>query len=285
MPYELLAPNANGDKSQLLLSGAPTHWEALATVGDGYVYRTISTSYITDLVNIPSVATLYTVNSVLLYGRDRVSGWYADTKQPKLILKTYGVEYPYTQAIWGFGQQGDTGWVTTYARADVNPSTLAAWSFQEITDLQVGVSLAAGYGFQQDLTEYCDQLALIVVEFPSCVVGTLPVIDIITTTATAKGTIVDFIPAVNESAVTTQYGHCWNTTGNPTISDSKTTKGVPAATGNFSSSLTGLTVGQRYYVRSYITDIFGTVYGTQVTFVAGFNTHMAGLLPGILEII
>jgi hypothetical protein len=60
-------------------------------------------------------------------------------------------------------------------------------------------------------------------------------------------------------------GICWNTTGSPTTADSKTTNGGTSVT-TFSSTATGLTLGQTYYVRPYVTTETGTYYGSQTTF-------------------
>lgn len=65
------------------------------------------------------------------------------------------------------------------------------------------------------------------------------------------------------SAVT-ERGVCWNTTGNPTITDSHTTDG--SGTGAFTSSITDLDCRTKYYVRAYATNAAGTSYGTQVEF-------------------
>ena len=60
-------------------------------------------------------------------------------------------------------------------------------------------------------------------------------------------------------------GVVWSTLSNPTISlSTKTTDG--SGTGNFSSSLTGLSQTTNYYVRAYATNVNGTSYGNQVTF-------------------
>ncbi len=98
-------------------------------------------------------------------------------------------------------------------------------------------------------------------------VTTQAVTDIVTTTATGNGNVT----ALGDP-VATQHGHCWNTTGTPTTSDSKTENGVPGATGAFTSALTGLTVGTKYYVRAYATNSVGTVYGNQVEFTADRGT-------------
>ena len=65
-------------------------------------------------------------------------------------------------------------------------------------------------------------------------------------------------------ASVTARGVCWNTTGNPTVADSKTTDG--SGIGNFTSILTGLIAGTTYYVRAYATNSVGTAYGVQRSF-------------------
>lgn len=81
------------------------------------------------------------------------------------------------------------------------------------------------------------------------------------TTATGNGNVTSLgTPAA------TQYGHCWATFPNPTTSNSKAEKGVPAATGAYTSAMTGLLVNTFYYVRAYITNLVGTFYGAEVQF-------------------
>jgi uncharacterized protein (TIGR02145 family) len=62
-------------------------------------------------------------------------------------------------------------------------------------------------------------------------------------------------------------GVCWSTTPNPTITDSKTTDKIylddPIA---FYSTLSGLNCGTTYYVRAYVTNSAGTVYGNVLHF-------------------
>ena len=86
------------------------------------------------------------------------------------------------------------------------------------------------------------------------------------TTATANGNVTSVgVPAA------TQHGACWNTTGAPTTADSKTEAGVPS-TGSFTTGLTGLTAGTKYYVRLYITNTQGTAYSGQMVFWADEGT-------------
>ena len=67
-----------------------------------------------------------------------------------------------------------------------------------------------------------------------------------------------------ENCVITAKGVCWNTSANPTISNSKTSDGT--GTADFTSSLTGLSAQTLYYVRAYATNGFGTAYGDEKTF-------------------
>ena len=75
----------------------------------------------------------------------------------------------------------------------------------------------------------------------------------------------------------TDRGICWNTTGNPTISDNRAADGT--GIGEFTNaSMTGLTVNTTYYVRAYATNGEGTSYGNEITFNSGrtFGTDYAG---------
>ena len=80
------------------------------------------------------------------------------------------------------------------------------------------------------------------------------------TTATSGGNI-----TYNGGATVSVSGIVWSTISTPTIAlATKTTNG--AATGTFTSTITGLTPGTLYYVRSYATNSVGTNYGAQTSF-------------------
>jgi len=73
----------------------------------------------------------------------------------------------------------------------------------------------------------------------------------------------------------TQHGHCWNTTGTPTIADDKTMLGAAASVPlPFESTLTDLLPYTLYYVRAYATDGDGTVYSNEITFFALTNIEI-----------
>ena len=65
----------------------------------------------------------------------------------------------------------------------------------------------------------------------------------------------------------TDRGVCWSITATPTINDSHTSDGT--GTGSFTSTLTGLSIDTKYYVRAYATNSAGTSYGNEVSFTSG----------------
>ncbi len=81
------------------------------------------------------------------------------------------------------------------------------------------------------------------------------------TTATGNGAISDL-----GNPNPTQHGVCWNTSGNPSTSDSLSQEGSVSETGAFTSSITGLSPNTTYYIKAYATNSAGTGYGSQVSF-------------------
>jgi len=65
-------------------------------------------------------------------------------------------------------------------------------------------------------------------------------------------------------SIITNKGICWSSSQNPTIFDNHTTDGI--GLGIYYSSLTGLSLGNIYYVRAYATNSIGTAYGNVVSF-------------------
>jgi hypothetical protein len=94
-------------------------------------------------------------------------------------------------------------------------------------------------------------------------VTTQAVSSIASTTATGNGNITS-LGVPNPTA----YGVCWNTTGTPTISNSKVDKGAASSTGAFTAPMTSLSANTTYYVRAFATNTAGTSYGTEVSFTS-----------------
>jgi len=60
-----------------------------------------------------------------------------------------------------------------------------------------------------------------------------------------------------------EHGLCWNTSGNPTISDTKTEEGTLNST-SFNKNIESLNPSTDYYIKAYITFQGITIYSTQV---------------------
>jgi hypothetical protein len=65
----------------------------------------------------------------------------------------------------------------------------------------------------------------------------------------------------NGGSPVTAQGLCWSTSTNPTISNSINT--------SFTATMTGLSPNTTYYVRAYATNLAGTGYGNEISFISG----------------
>lgn len=63
----------------------------------------------------------------------------------------------------------------------------------------------------------------------------------------------------------TEYGHCWNIYGAPTINDKKTNLGERDNSGSFTSNITNLEANTTYHVRAYAVNSKGTSYSKEIT--------------------
>ena len=92
-------------------------------------------------------------------------------------------------------------------------------------------------------------------------VTTAPVTGITTTTASGGGEVV-----YDGEAEVTGRGLVWSRNSRPRVSDNEGISEEGDGLGAFTSALTGLQPGFRYYVRAYATNVAGNGYGEQVEF-------------------
>lgn len=98
----------------------------------------------------------------------------------------------------------------------------------------------------------------------TCTVTTIPIsVSLLTATSAVGG---GTIQSNGDSSALTVIarGVCWNSFPAPTIENSKTTDGVGG--GRFTSKLDSLAPFTTYYVRAYVTNASGTIYGNEVSF-------------------
>ncbi len=130
-----------------------------------------------------------------------------------------------------------------------------------ITGLTSGVTyFVRAFATNSVGTKYGPEITFSASQAVATLAATTTVSSIGATTATSGGNI-----SYNGGAIVTVSGIVWSTTSTPTIAlATKTTNG--AANGAYTSSITGLTPGTLYYVRSYATNSVGTSYGAQTNF-------------------
>jgi hypothetical protein len=111
-------------------------------------------------------------------------------------------------------------------------------------------SAGIGYGEQISFTTTAVAVPLLV---------TAAVTSITSASAVSGGNITS-----DNGEIVTSRGVCYNTSPNPTITNSKTT--LCPGVGPFTCTLLGLAPGTTYYLRAYATNSVGTSYGNELNF-------------------
>jgi uncharacterized protein (TIGR02145 family) len=185
------------------------------------------------------------------------TGWSTST----VIGSPGNPDYPDKQNMTGFSAipGGVRGFWSVFQFIGVNSNW---WSTSEVsTENSYFAFIANNYNFLISNGQYQKFMGLSV----RCLKTSEPTIktDIVTnitlTSATSGGNIIS-----DGGKTVTVSGVCWNTSGNPSLTDNKTTNGTK--TGSFKTNINGLTANTTYYVRSYATNSIGTGYGEEVMF-------------------
>ena len=261
---ETLRPNATGDEENIPGAvGGSIHWQLVDdVVHDGdttHVYTNLQDFWFRDLYNISSPTGSGTINSIKVFARCRAeTNW----GKVKLVIKPSSTAYESPEKSIEY----DTYDYPRYHVWTVNPDTSSAFTWEELENLQIGISLSL---YLYATFCRCTQVWVEVDYTPPVAptVTTQAVTDIGKTTATGNGTITD---TGGENC--TKRGVCWNTTGNPTVADDKSEETDSFGTGAFTRPMTGLTPGQHYYVKAYAYNSEGYGYGSQVEFTT-FQTY------------
>jgi uncharacterized protein (TIGR02145 family) len=119
------------------------------------------------------------------------------------------------------------------------------------------------YAICTEDTVYGNEVAFNTLAAVLATVYTYQVTGITQTTATGTGGI-----SFPGGVPVTQSGLCWNTTGNPTISDQHT---ISNNIYFFTDTITGLNTGSEYYVRAYAVNSVGTSYGNTIQLSTPFQ--------------
>jgi hypothetical protein len=170
------------------------------------------------------------------------------------------ISYDGGGAITARGVCWNTTPTPTTANNKTSDGTGAGTYSSSLTGLSPGTFYyARAYAVNSAGTAYGADITFTTLILPT--LTTTAISAITSTTATSGGNITS-----DGGAAITERGVCWNTSGSPTIANSKTSNG--SGSGTYSSSITGLTAGSTYYVRAYATNSIGTAYGNQLSFIA-----------------
>ncbi|MEI6556186.1 MAG: fibrobacter succinogenes major paralogous domain-containing protein [Paludibacter sp.] len=162
-------------------------------------------------------------------------------------------------------------WSTTSLPSITNSKTIDGTGIGVFTSTIIGLTdvktyYVRAYATNAVGTVYGNQLSFTTNALGLPTITTTEILSTTITTASSGGNI-----TYDGGASVTARGVCWSTSTSPTIANSKTSDG--AGTGAFTSSLTGLTAGTTYYIRSYATNSVGTAYGIQVSFTTLLSNY------------
>jgi hypothetical protein len=140
------------------------------------------------------------------------------------------------------------------------PADVAGFFTSSISGLIEGTTYyVRAYATNTQGTVYGNEVSFSTIIPP--IVTTQAVSDLTSTTATGNGNI-SFLGVPDP----TSHGVCWGLSADPTLLDNYTDEGSANSTGEFTSSITGLTGNTTYHIRAYATNSAGTVYGNDLIF-------------------
>jgi trimeric autotransporter adhesin len=179
-------------------------------------------------------------------------------------------------------------WNTSTAPTISNNFTSDGTSTGTFTSSVTGLTLGTtyylrAYATNANGTAYGNEVSFTTISASVPTLSTTSASSITSSGASSGGNI-----SADGGASVTARGVCWSTSAGPTTSNSKTIDGT--GTGSFTSSITGLTAGNLYYVRAYATNTAGTGYGNEISFTALKNTQtitfgsMAVVTYGVADI-
>jgi len=248
--------------------------------------------------DIPAGATI--ISAVLSLNLTTVYG--TDNYTASRLLRLDWSELQSTWSIYktgsNWGTAGCDNAITDYTPTDAVAISIGStgWKDWVITEqvktaqslgINVGIRVAGAtvsgglnkriYAYSKEYGTATDRPKLVITyELPADppTVTTQAVSDIAPVTATGNGNMTD-----NGGENASKRGVCWNTTGNPTVADSKSEETDSFGVGAFTRPMTGLTPGQHYYVRAYAYNSAGYGYGGEVEFdtAAGWTGKISGV--------
>jgi hypothetical protein len=163
---------------------------------------------------------------------------------------------------WNYNYTGHEGFRIDRKVNDSNWELHSTLESNQINFLDNTVNLAEN-NYAYRLYVFLAELISIkvTIEFALLNVTTSDITNITFTTAIGGGNVTD-----QGSSPVTARGVCWSNNPSPTLDINLGFTVNGSGSGGFTSSITGLTPSETYYVRAYATNGIGTTYGTEKTF-------------------
>lgn len=133
---ETLRPVGVGNSSNLVANGCATNYlcvDDVSTDDDATYVKSVGTSYLTDTYAAANPTdTACTITSVTVYVRARK---FVKTAYAQVVLRTNGADYAGSEETLG------SSFVDYSQQWTNNPFTGSAWTWAEVTDMEIGVRL------------------------------------------------------------------------------------------------------------------------------------------------
>ena len=178
------------------------------------------------------------------------------TPQSVILNGTVNPNGNSTTAVFEWGTNVNYG-----NEATATPSPLTGTTTQSVSATLSGLTPGTAYHFRVIATNSIGVGYGLDHVTPTITITTTAISSITQTSATSGGNVTS-----SGGVPITAKGVCWGTSLNPTISNSKTVNGT--GTGEFTSSVSGLSFKTTYHVRAYATNSQGTAYGSDLTFTS-----------------
>ncbi|HRX69019.1 MAG TPA: SBBP repeat-containing protein, partial [Tenuifilaceae bacterium] len=262
----LVGFNQYGDINQCFSSSNVTGTNYIGGVtgvhqGDNLLLNSYSTGTLTGGDNVGGLVGTTAVNSLIensyfagsISGTSGLGGLVAYRFSVSAVKNSFWDTQTSGVATTEVGGEGKT----TAEMKDIFTYTSAGWDFK-------GLGAEGIWNIDPDGYPYLNWI------YPENTSSQVPVLanvvaDDVTNVSGTGATVNATITCIGNPEFT-QHGVCWNTTGEPTTADSKTTLGTISEL-MFGSDITGLTPNTVYYVRAYAENTQGTAYSNELTFV------------------
>jgi hypothetical protein len=276
--------------SPILQSGLCWSLQVGPTITNSKILTSVTAGSFNALMNGLSSNTNYYVRAFATNAQGTAYGWektFRTIALPLAIVTTSSVtNIKQTNAVCGGNVTSDNGssvtkrglcWGTTTAPTTSGTNYIENGGLGSFTATLTGLTASTLYYVRAFATNaagtvYGNEFNFTTIALSAPIVTTNEISGISSNVAGSGGTIT----SDGGLAITTK-GICWGLNPAPTMADTKTNDGI--GTGVYNSTLNGLNLVTKYYVRAYATNSLGTSYGNELSFTTTNLTYTTPTAP------